>query len=48
MVNGKEAVPVRNMLEAGRNGHPQSPTQIKTDNVTALGIIHKTLKKLVQ
>jgi len=41
--NGKEACPIRHMLEA--LGHPQPPTPIITDNSTAVGIATDTIKQ---
>ena len=41
--NCKEAIPIRTMLE--EIGHPQPPTPVKTDNSTATGIIHRTVKQ---
>ena len=41
--NAKEAVPIRPTLE--EMGHPQPPTEITTDNMTASGILNKTFKQ---
>ena len=42
-MNGQEAVALRNCLEA--MGYPQPPTPMKTDNITANGIINNTMKQ---
>jgi hypothetical protein len=41
--NGKEACPIRIILE--ELGHPQPPTPLQTDNSTASGISNDTLKQ---
>ena len=41
--NAKEAVPIK--LTLGEMGHPQPPTEITTDNLTASGILNKTFKQ---
>jgi hypothetical protein len=41
--NGKEAIPIRTMLE--EMGHPQGPTPIQTDNACAAGIANDTVKQ---
>ena len=41
--NAKEAVPTKLTLE--EMGHPQPPTEIATDNMTASGMLNKTFKQ---
>jgi hypothetical protein len=44
-INCQEAVPARHTLEY--MGHPQPPTLMQTDNITALGVVNNNiLKKL--
>ena len=40
--NAQEAIPIRNMLIDMR--HPQPPTPIQVDNITAVGFDNKTIK----
>jgi hypothetical protein len=42
-INAREALPMRVALE--EMGHPQPPTPLQTDNSTAYGIIHDTVKQ---
>ena len=42
-LNAQEAVPLRACLE--ELGHPQPPTRMRTDNVTAEGFVHNTIKQ---
>ena len=41
--NAKEAVPIKLTLE--EMGHPQPPTEITTDDMTASGTLNKTFKQ---
>ena len=41
--NAQEALPMRQCLE--ELGHKQPPTPLKTDNSTAQGIVHNTIKQ---
>jgi hypothetical protein len=43
-VNTKEAVPLRTALT--EMGHPQLATPVQTDNSTAYGIVHNTVKQV--
>jgi hypothetical protein len=43
-LNTKEGVPLRTALI--EMGHPQQATPIQTDNSTAFGIIHNTVKQV--
>ena len=42
--NAKEAVPMKLTLE--KMGHPQPPTEITTDDMTASGTLNKTFKAI--
>jgi hypothetical protein len=42
-INCREAVPARHVLKF--LGHPQPPTPMQTDNMTALGVMHQNVMK---